>query len=250
MDWDELLGEQIAYYEARAPEYDDGWSREGSYDLGAEFNRVWLAEADRLHAVFDQFAPRGDVLELAAGTGIWTTQIARYASSVTAVDTSSEALAINAAKLASSTIPVRYIQANVFEWRPDRRYDVVCFAFWLSHVPKPRFEEFWSLVDAALAPGGRVFFADNAPPMEELPVLGRRFAMREHTVDGVESTTDLATGISVRRVRDGREFRTIKVFWTPEDLQARLADLGWNVEVDSTEWAFVYGYGSRSTRNE
>jgi demethylmenaquinone methyltransferase/2-methoxy-6-polyprenyl-1,4-benzoquinol methylase len=108
-DWDELLGEQIAYYEARAPEYDQGWSREGRYDLGAEFNRVWLAEADRLHAVFDQFAPRGDVLELAAGTGIWTTQIARYASSITAVDTSSEALAINAAKLASSTIPVRYI---------------------------------------------------------------------------------------------------------------------------------------------
>ena len=61
------------------------------------------------------------------------------------MDTSSEALAINAAKLAGSTIPVRYIQANVFEWRPDRRYDVVCFAFWLSHVPKPLFEEFWSL---------------------------------------------------------------------------------------------------------
>src|ERR1700694_3619212 len=105
MDWDELLGEQIAYYEARAPEYDDGWSREGSYDLGAEFNRVWLAEADRLHAVLDRFAPDGDVLELAAGTGIWTAQIAKYASSITAVDTSSEALAINAANLARAPIP-------------------------------------------------------------------------------------------------------------------------------------------------
>src|ERR1700730_4890554 len=54
-DWDELLGEQIAYYEARAPEYDQGWSREGRYNLGAEFNRAWLAEADRLHSVLDRF---------------------------------------------------------------------------------------------------------------------------------------------------------------------------------------------------
>jgi hypothetical protein len=28
-------------------------------------------------------------------------------------------------------------------WRPDRRYDVVFFGFWLSHVPLERFAAFW-----------------------------------------------------------------------------------------------------------
>ena len=34
-------------------------------------------------------------------------------------------------------------------------------AFWLSQVPAERFESFWTAVAAALAPGGRVFFADD-----------------------------------------------------------------------------------------
>jgi hypothetical protein len=29
---------------------------------------------------------------------------------------------------------------------PDRRYDVVFFGFWLSHVPLERFDAFWSMV--------------------------------------------------------------------------------------------------------
>ncbi len=33
---DELLGEQAAYYRARAPEYDDWWQRTGRYDRGPE----------------------------------------------------------------------------------------------------------------------------------------------------------------------------------------------------------------------
>jgi len=41
---------------------------------------------------------------------------------------------------------VRFIQADLFAWRPDRRYDVVFMGFWLSHVPAERFASFWSLV--------------------------------------------------------------------------------------------------------
>ena len=39
--------------------------------------------------------------------------------------------------------------------------DVVFMGFWLSHVPAGRFGPFWALVAAALAPHGRVFFADD-----------------------------------------------------------------------------------------
>ena len=59
---------------------------------------------------------------------------------------------------------VRFVEADLFAWRPDRRYDAVFFGFWLSHVPLERFDGFWALVADCLAPGGRVCFVDDAPP--------------------------------------------------------------------------------------
>jgi trans-aconitate methyltransferase len=84
------------------------------------------------------------VLELACGPGVWTGQLLRHAADVTAVDASPEMLAIAAARVGRER--VSFIQADLFTWKPDRRYDVVFIGFWLSHVPAERFESFWSLV--------------------------------------------------------------------------------------------------------
>jgi demethylmenaquinone methyltransferase/2-methoxy-6-polyprenyl-1,4-benzoquinol methylase len=245
VDWDAVQAEQVAYYRARAPEYDESWTREGDYDFGAAFNQRWFAEVKRLGVALEHFGPNGQVLELAAGTGRWTEHLSPHAAGITALDVSAEMLAINRQRLASSTTPVRYVEADLFGWTPDRRYDVVSFAFWLTHVPPPRVDEFWALVESALAPQGRVFFVDSAMPRPEPPVLGRRFGFRDHAVEGVHSLTDLDRGISVRHVRDGREFQTVKVYWEPADLRDRLRTLGWDLEVRETEWAFIYGYGGR-----
>jgi hypothetical protein len=51
-----------------------------------------------------------------------------------------EMLAIAAAQVSGER--VRFVQADLFTWTPDRRYDVVFFGFWLSHVPFERFESF------------------------------------------------------------------------------------------------------------
>ena len=69
-------------------------------------------------------------------------------------------LAIAAARVRDDR--VRFVQADLFTWVPDRRYDVVFFGFWLSHVPPGRFESFWTLVAGCLKEDGRVFFADDA----------------------------------------------------------------------------------------
>jgi demethylmenaquinone methyltransferase/2-methoxy-6-polyprenyl-1,4-benzoquinol methylase len=245
VDWDAVQAEQVEYYRARAPEYDESWTRRGDYDFGSAFNELWFAEVGRIDAALEDFGPIGRVLELAAGTGMWTERLGRSAASITALDVSPEMLAINRRRLTGSTVPVRHVEADLFGWTPDGRYDVISFAFWLTHVPPPRFEEFWSFVTSALAPQGRVFFADSAIPRAELPVLGRRFGFRGHAVEGVHSLTDLDRGVSVRQVRDGRRFQTVKVYWEPGELQERLRSLGWDIEVRATEWAFVYGHGGR-----
>jgi SAM-dependent methyltransferase len=205
-----LLAEQVDYYRAMATEYEDHALR----DAGGE----------ELEAALETFRPAGDVLELASGTGLWTKELLRYADSVTCVDAAPEMLAVAKQRLDDSR--VRFLQGNLFEWRPDRRYDVVFFGFWLSHVPAERFDSFWSLVADCLAPGGRVFFVDD----------GHRTP--EELVEGENSVR------IQRRLNDGAAFEIVKVPLRPAELQSRLSELGWRIEVHETAGPFFWGQGT------
>jgi SAM-dependent methyltransferase len=208
---DELLAEQIEYYSARASEYFAGVIP-GAVGGG------------EIEAALDAFRPAGDVLELACGPGTWTAQLLRHADRLTAVDASPEMLALAAAEVAGDG-RVTFVQADLFAWRPERRYDVVFFGFWLSHVPPERFESFWSLVDRALQPDGRVFFADD----------GYRTA--DELIEGTSSST------IERRTGDGTRHRIVKVPYDPRDLERRLAALGWRISVTPTSGPFYWGAG-------
>jgi SAM-dependent methyltransferase len=220
-----LLSEQRRYYRARAPEYDDWWFRRGRYALAADEKAAWFADIAELEAELERFAPGGDVLELAAGTGNWTRQLARYADRLTAVDSAPEVLELNRAKVDGSA---EYVLADVFEWAPPRAFDVCFFAFWLSHVPRSRFEGFWELVGRALKRDGRVFLIDNADVGDP-----------RHTVD--------ASGEVIRRsLSDGREFEIVKRFWTPSELERELATVGWELAAAVTaNGHFVFASGQR-----
>jgi ubiquinone/menaquinone biosynthesis C-methylase UbiE len=222
LDLDGLLDEQRAYYRAMAPDYDAAAARDPD-----------VADRPELEAALAEFGPAGDVVELAGGTGSWTASLARHATRLTVVDAAPEVLAINAAKLSSASIAVEYLLADLFTWRPPRRYDVVFFSYWLSHVPVSRFAAFWELVRAALAPGGRVFFLDSARPTRQ-PF--------DHVL-----RDEPERGLSQRRLDDGRRFQVVKVFWDPEDLARRLDALGFQVTVRVTESGHcLYGAGAPS----
>ena len=212
-----LLAEQVAYYRARAPEYSDGGIPELDEE---ELTAGWHA----LNAKIDEFAPTGDVLELACGPGTWTEPLLRHATTLTAVDASPEMLALAAEKAGDGR--VRFIQADLFGWRPDRTYDVVFFGFWLSHVPLERFESFWAMVATCLGPGGRVLFVDDA------------FRTDDELIEGPESATIR------RRLNDGTAFRAVKVPHTPSSLERRIAELGWRIAVELMPGPFFCGAGS------
>ncbi len=213
----ELLREQREYYEERAPEYEDWWFRRGIYDGGETANERWFAEVREVEEALDRFAPRGRVLELACGTGIWTRKLATQADHVIAVDASPQVLALNRAALPARN--VTWLQADLFEWRSAPVNDVCFFGFWLSHVPDAFFEEFWTSVRGALKPGGRVFFVDSGP--------------REKADSGGE--------VTMRKLDDGRRFHIIKRFYTPGALENRLRELGWRAHVRATAESFIYG---------
>src|SRR5438067_7252617 len=91
---DEILSEQIEYYRARAPEFDEWYRREGIYSFGDEWNERWLSEADEVAAAIERFGPEGRILELACGTGYWTSLLAPNATAIVGVDASPEVLEI------------------------------------------------------------------------------------------------------------------------------------------------------------
>jgi len=200
----DVLAEQKRYYAERAPEYDDWWYRRGRYTRDPERERRWLVDVAELEKRLQGFAPRGDVLELAAGTGIWTRKLVPAADRVVAVDANAETLALN-------TQAAELVVADIFGWRPPQQFDVVFFSFWLSHVPEERFAEFWALVHSALRPGGRVFLIDSGPP--EVAGEGE---------------------LQVRQLADGREFTIVKRFWQPDDLAERVAEFGFELDLELT----------------
>jgi SAM-dependent methyltransferase len=206
-----LLDEQVTYYRSLAADY---------LNQGLD-----LPGGDELTQALEAFGPAGSVLELACGPGTWTSQLLRHATDVTAVDASPEMLAIAAARVGDDR--VRFVQADLFTWVPDRRYDVVFFGFWLSHVPPGRFESFWTLVAACLKEDGRVFFADDA------------YRTPDELIEGPSSSTIR------RQLEDGTSYRIVKVPHRPPDLEQRLRRLGWHITVTSTSGPVYWGAGGR-----
>ncbi len=228
---DKILAEQLAYYGARAPEYDGWWLRHGRYDRGPAENAQWFREIAEVESALHAFKPAGQVLELACGTGLWTAKLLSFADHVTAIDGSTEVLAINAAR----TGPTRMtrIRADLFTWQPDRQFDVVFFAFWLSHVPPDLFESFWQLVGRCLNPGGRFFFVDSRRTPLSTAV--------DHLLPEPEET------VMTRRLDNGREFQVYKVFYEAGTLADRLNALGWDCSICETKTFFIHGQGSFRT---
>jgi demethylmenaquinone methyltransferase/2-methoxy-6-polyprenyl-1,4-benzoquinol methylase len=203
IDEQTLLDEQIRYYRARAAEY-DATSLPPDGPIAAALTQV--------RASLESLGIGGRVLELAGGTGLWTGLLAERATELTVVDASVEMLALNAGKTRDDR--VRYVVSDVFALVPDGAWDVVFFSAWLSHVPAGRFDDFWKLVRGLLAPGGRAIVVDEAAPGL-----------------GGEDWLDQTDGVVSRQLKDGSYYRAVKVLWRPDELEARLGELGWDATV-------------------
>ena len=224
----DILQDQIEYYRARAPEYDDWFYRRDRYDLGEAHTRQWQREIRQVRDHLYSVANNGHILELAPGTGIWTAELIQIGERVTALDASPEMIAINRAKLASDKVD--YQLTDLFAFQPTRQYDMVFFGFWLSHVPADRLAAFLEAVYAALKPGGRLFFLDSR-------ALDRS---RKRT-----GTADLGGELQRRALKDGRQYDIVKVYYDPADLSAFLTARGFDISVQATDNFFIYADGRK-----
>jgi methyltransferase family protein len=214
----------VDYYEARAPEYDDWYLRRGRYARGPIHDAAWNAELDGAGTWLDGLPIRGEIVELAAGTGWWSPLLASkgelsiYDAASAPLDRARDRLLAHGLR---AHIHVRDAWAE-----PDRRVDALFCGFWLSHVERDRTGEFLRLARRWLKPGGLFTFIDSLPDPQS--------GAADHPVP--------ADDTSVRRLDDGREFTIVKVYREPAELEAALREAGFGTAaVTTTGRFFVLG---------
>ena len=207
-----ILDEQIEYYRARAQEYDESIAE--AFDLLSPGKDLLLALGK-----FDA------ILELACGTGIWTETLLHMGKSVTAVDAAPEMLEIARNKFGEERI--KYQQADLFEWEPAQKYDLVFFANWLSHVPPAALDEFLDRVQRSIRPDGQIAMIDQYQPSDS----DKRIAKEDI--------------YATRPVEDGREFTIIKAFYDLPYLHNKVEQLGFEVSINKFSDTFFFLAGKR-----
>src|SRR5262245_4304421 len=221
----DLLSEQIRYYEARAPIYEQLYFRQGRYAVDDEgWTRNWERETGELEGFVEALPADGSVLELACGNGLWTRFLAPRASRLVAVDSSPTMLARHRSWIDDER--VSYVEADLFGWEQDERFGLIFAGFFLSHIPPDRWARFWEKVAGWLEPGGTLAFVDDCWAPD-----------RPRSSDRVEGGPDHA---HIRRL-DEDAYTIVKRFFRPEELAASLAVVGFAAEVASTGEHFLYG---------
>lgn len=145
-----MASDLVGYYRRRAGEYETIYAKPERQDDLAALRRI-IPERMR----------GGRVLEVACGTGYWTTLIAAQAASVVATDLADETLEIARGK--------PYPRGNVSFRKEDAyalpadlgSFDAAFAGFWWSHIPRQRIPAFIASLHARLEPGARVLLLDN-----------------------------------------------------------------------------------------
>lgn len=224
-----ILQEQIAYYRARAAEYDEWFYRKGRFSHGEAENKIWFDEATEVRDILHSLPKQKHILELAPGTGIWTQELIKIGEKITALDASPEMIAINKAKVQSDK--VSYIQTDLFKWQPEQEYDMIFFGFWLSHVPPEMLDSFLQTVKRALKSNGYFFMVDSQKK--------KTSTATDHILPEDGTTMQ-------RSLNDGRNFQIIKIYYQTDELTQALIRNGIAAEAKFTDNFFIYAHGRKA----
>jgi SAM-dependent methyltransferase len=224
-----IESEMIRYYAARADEYDDWYLRRGRYSHGPANDATWRSDLEAAAAWLSGRGFRGQIVELAAGTGWWSPLLARQGQ-LTLYDAAAEPLGKARVRLAAAGVTGVEFETRDAWREPDRLVDGLFAGFWISHVDRGRLDEFFGLVARWLVPGGLFAFVDSCQDPES----------------GALDHRPPEDDVQVRRLDDGTSFRVRKVFSEPSDLASALERTGFSeIEVVTTDRFFVLGSGRR-----
>jgi ubiquinone/menaquinone biosynthesis C-methylase UbiE len=133
----------------------------------ATYERVYLkperqADLRAMEAALaEPFAGRS-VLEIACGTGWWTSHGARRAASWLATDLNPETMDLARHKPLPACVQFATVDAYTLRGLGDQAFDAAFAGCWWSHVPLQRLPGWLDTLHERLLPGARVVMLDNS----------------------------------------------------------------------------------------
>ncbi|MEO7132649.1 MAG: class I SAM-dependent methyltransferase [Vicinamibacterales bacterium] len=204
------------YYAQRAAEYEAIYAKpERQQDLAQLRNDVSAAFRGRT------------VIELACGTGYWTSHIARHAIHVDAFDINEETLEVARVK-GLDPGRVRFAIGDAYATPAAARYDAAFAGFWWSHVATRDLPRFLEGLHRVLRPGARVVFLDN------------RFVAGSSTP--IARVDDNGDSWQLRTLGDGSSHEVLKNFPTSDALRAAVAPFAAVAEVRVFDYYWLLDY--------
>lgn len=218
----DYIDEMNAYYEARAGLHD--WFM--SYVSVEEMEKL----LGGLFCLFEKDILNRNILEIACGTGNWTTVLARRAKQVTATDSSESMLKIARDKL-SDFNNVTFVRSDAYRLDDlPGEYNCAFASDWWSHMPRGMIRQFLAGLHSRLMQGAKIIFIDTLPIPDQEDVLNQY--------------TEAANNIQRRILPDGHVFNIIKNHPTRFDLLELLSDLAedirYYVNIYLQRWVLVY----------
>jgi ubiquinone/menaquinone biosynthesis C-methylase UbiE len=207
------------YYSARAPIYDAAYT-------GTP--QPWV---QTMIAALQTTLVERDVLEIACGTGHWTTYAAQVARTVTASDTAPAMLALARQKLHAHP-NVTIVAGDAYQLEQITGDFTAGFAIqWFSHIPKAQLSDFLRQWHRRLGSGAAVFLADNQRRTDDRDPLFSR--------PGDPNTYELRT------LPDRSQYTIIKNYYTADELRQILVPSTNELQITMGErwWWLSYTVG-------
>lgn len=206
--------DMIAYYKARANEYEKIYSKpERQEDL--------LTATRMLQTIF----AGKEVFEIACGTGYWTERIAATAYAVTATDINDTVISI--AKLKTGISNVSFDVADMFNIALNNKYESLFAGFIWSHIKIKELEKFVDTINGFVKPGSSIVIMDNnyvegsSLPIANTDTDGNTYQERKLTDGSLHSVLkNFPSEDSIREILKNRsaeiKFTSLKYFWILE----------------------------------
>lgn len=205
----------ISYYNNRAKEYDK------VYQIPEE--QEDLAKATVL---FQTIFANKTLLEIACGTGYWTEQIAKMATSIHAIDINRNVIDI--AKTRKYNNNVTFEIADLFHIKTKNKFDAIFGGFIWSHILLQDLDNLLAKLKNQLTKTGTMVFIDSKP------IEGHY-----HDKKRITRTDEFGNTFQTRQLEDGSTYEVLKNFPNNDFLYSKLSKIATNINLIDLEHYWI-----------